>query len=194
MDSASCPLLSTYLRALTEHLKKTPMLYEAELEALEELQQNMLDDGAQPSSVWRLRAGMCTVIGFAEAGQHLTHMVKGATDQPVLEGEDIWKTVEATLGDLVELNQAAAGEMGLLGLRRDVQQLEYAQLGVAAEVGEKCQILASMVSLCRTATGAEAFTAARSVGVLLSDVLAAAQVPVDRRLKYGKTLLDITDK
>jgi hypothetical protein len=175
MDIAPCPLLSAYLKQLREHLNKTALLYDAELDELDELEEGVATVTSKETLL--LRATVCLEEALGEA------LFEAAMVSP--------EKVGVVLDHLIENHQVAAGEMGLLGVRRDGQQLEYARHEEATALGEQCKELTATVSFLQTATRRVDVTVRGAVvGVLFWKTLLLAKTPMARCVGYLKKLLD----
>jgi hypothetical protein len=190
MDIAPCPLLSAYLKQLREHLNKAPLLHDAELDELDELEEVIATVTSKETLL--LRATVCLEEALGEVANQLKTYPGSAVPVVLFEAAMVSpEKVGAVLDHLIEGHQVAAGEMGLLGVRRDGQQLEYARHEEATALGEQCKELTATVSFLQTATRRVDVTVRGAViGVLFWKTLLLAKTPMARCVGYLKKLLD----
>lgn len=188
----TCPVLTAYLDALLVELRRSPRLHEAQIEQLEELLERL---GEEPSArrtreTRQYRALLCFIFAL-DVVHKWRVLLTGDTPTLVIGGERrLWlPAMRKHLADLAETYQMKAGEMGLIGVARNEQQLRYENLQTASDLLELCQRFAEMIEELATLPSPDDVPLARQVGTLFHEAGVLGKVQLDTRAEYAKRLL-----
>lgn len=187
MKEPVCPVVMSYLNALREELGKTPRLNEEPLSKVD-----ALEERARAESAIRRSRKVRDDRGFA--------CVQLALQAHNVYLRKLGREASPALGSLVEVekayaaqslaDQAEAGEMGLIGVRKDGQALQFVKLDTVAELAGRCSELAAVVNTCREAPGIDGdLERIESVGRMLHEVCVAALLTTDQKLGFAEKLL-----
>lgn len=188
---APCPVLLGYISALREEFRRTPSLYEPQIEELDLCEARLCVDRSpeRARNFRELRAFRCLELAlqvYSNSQVHLGVPIDLKTPSaPTLEG------MKAHLLDRALGYQAEAGEIGLMGMRKDDQQLRYSRLEEAGDLGDFCVAFAELVQACMHAPWPDGdLDEIADVGRLFHKACVMGKAAGDDKVKFARELLE----
>lgn len=184
---APCPVLLAYVCALREELQQTPTLYEPEIEELDLLEARVRvePDPQRARNVRDLRAFRCLELALGVcASNRMVAVVVPESSDPI-------EAAKEQLADTVEGHMAAAGDIGLVGVRKEFDQsLRYAKLGGVGDLAAFCMALAELVQECVNAPNPDAdLEKVGEVGRLFHRACVMGKLGAVAKVQFAKDLV-----
>jgi hypothetical protein len=197
----TCPVVTTYLRALRQTLEETPIFYSMELDELAEIEEQAANEAPTrlDQKACSFRAVLCLFYGLKDAGgwcrESESILVVGWQGPGTIKQliDDLTSGVlEEKLSAIAEKLSVLIGEMCLMGVaEKGLDAQRFATMERNRASFEASQGLANAVrTMLQTKSETEAVTRAKEAAAFFWRICELNTMAVSARLKCAKELLE----